>query len=267
MPFAQLSLSTVNAVCQTYEGKDKLIRFFQFASRGLMGATADSNGYMRVYVNKYAKNTMTTLSGARRAFRWGRELPVLLNLPNTLLISDPFDRYLELSQKVTLLTFFLIDHLAFLKQLSNRARGAVKTIQLGLKFLAVSSLLGAVCGMRKLRRLSLEPGSDGQRRTSELNQCALGVIRNGLLAFQVSHMSRWWVTSDVLVGLLGMFTSVVDIIPVWPRVESTTLAKASQEKCQQVRTLSTVSTIASNPRTPLNRAPSSRPASDGDEDV
>jgi len=43
-----------------------------------------------------------------------------------------------------------------------------------------------------------------------------GLVRNGLMAVQAAHLSRWLETSDVLVGVLGMWTSFMDLVPVWP---------------------------------------------------
>merc|ERR1712217_1024542 len=50
----------------------------------------------------------------------------------------------------------------------------------------------------------------------EWRQGVFGVVRNGLLALQVAHLSRWWETSDALVGVLGVLTSILDISQVWP---------------------------------------------------
>jgi len=209
---AELSLSTVNAVFQTYEGRDRLARIVQFGCRAIMGLTAGSSSQVLAKVSSDARSMMVTVSGARRSFRWGRELPVLLSIPAAFQLPGLVDTSLDLFQKVTLLTFFTIDHAGWLKQIRGGAKRGLKTIQLGLKFLTVSLLTATLLASRKLLRLREAPStSDEERR-----QCKLAIARNGLMAFQVAHLSRWWDTSDVLVGLLGIVTSVIDIMPVWP---------------------------------------------------
>jgi len=210
---AELGLATLNAVCQTYEGRDKLIRLFQFGSRAVVGMTAGASGSAVNTVHTNARNLMVNLAGARRTFRWGRELPIILCIPQALKLNDPWDRVLDLSQKSTLLMFFIIDHIGWLKQTSKGMKSGVRTIQTGLKCLTISSLIAAVYGIRKLCRLG-KSDETGERR-----QCIFSILRNGLLAFQVAHLSRWWETSDVLVGLMGIVTSLIDIAPVLPTKE------------------------------------------------
>eukprot|EP00930_Biecheleria_cincta_P061301 TRINITY_DN46877_c0_g1_i1.p1 TRINITY_DN46877_c0_g1~~TRINITY_DN46877_c0_g1_i1.p1 ORF type:complete len:274 (-),score=48.39 TRINITY_DN46877_c0_g1_i1:115-936(-) len=218
MVAAEVCLSTIVAVCQTYEGRDKLVRFFQFGSRAVMGSTARRVGSFSGKVNDDARTLMVNLAGARRAFRWGRELPVLLSLQQTFKLPDLADQALDFLQKTSLLMFFFIDHVGWLIQTFQENRRGLKTIQLGLKYLVVSSVIAVVSGARKLRR-SLVSANHAtiQERTSERNKNLFTIIRNGLLALQVAHLSRWWETSDVLVGTLGMVTSIMDIAVVWPQ--------------------------------------------------
>merc|ERR1712217_891000 len=69
----------------------------------------------------------------------------------------------------------------------------------------------------------------------EWRQGVFGVVRNGLLALQVAHLSRWWETSDALVGVLGVLTSILDISQVWPEksvaVPSTKEDESKESKC------------------------------------
>merc|ERR1712107_405783 len=62
-----------------------------------------------------------------------------------------------------------------------------------------------------------------------------GIVRNSLLAIQVAHLSRWWETSDVLVGLMGVITSIMDIAPVWPKQQTTPKFAVAPSKAESRR--------------------------------
>lgn len=187
---------------------------------------------------------MVALAGARRTFRWGRELPVLLSIQQTFKLPDLTDQALDFMQKTSLLMFFFIDHLGWLIQTFQENRRGLKTIQLGLRYLVVSSLIAVVSGARKLRRsLSSANHATIEERTAERHNSLFGIIRNGLLALQVAHLSRWWETSDVLVGTLGMVTSIMDIALVWPQ-KPTCVAKAQLAQTQETSSLGVHDDIA-----------------------
>mmetsp|Transcript_105237 Transcript_105237/g.263555 ORF Transcript_105237/g.263555 Transcript_105237/m.263555 type:complete len:273 (-) Transcript_105237:85-903(-) len=229
---AELNLATLNAVCQTYEGRDKLVRLFQFGSRAVMGLTAGASGGVVNGVHTNARSFMVALSGARRTFRWGRELPIVLSIPQALQLPSHVDQVLDLSQKASLLMFFIIDHIGWLRQNTKGMRSGVRTIQTGLKCLMVSSLLATAYGIRKLH-FQLVSDERGERQS-----CMLGILRNGLLAFQAAHLSRFWETSDVLVGLMGIATSIMDIAPVWPTQEEpkfSMMTSSSERKNKQAK--------------------------------
>ena len=71
-----LSLTALNSCVLTYEGRDKLLRIFQFGARAIMGFTAKGTERRVKQLNEKARLLMTNLAGARRAFRWGRDLHV-----------------------------------------------------------------------------------------------------------------------------------------------------------------------------------------------
>lgn len=194
---------------------------------------------------------MVALAGARRTFRWGRELPVLLSMKQTFKLPDLTERTLDFMQKTSLLMFFFTDHVGWLIQTFQENRRGLKTIQLALKYLVVSSLIAVVSGARRLRE-SLSSTNDAtiEERLAERNNSLFGIIRNGLLALQVAHLSRWLETSDVLVGALGMVTSMMDIALVWPQ-KPTCVAKAQLAQTQETSLLgvnddSSKSTVASS---------------------
>mmetsp|Transcript_39976 Transcript_39976/g.87117 ORF Transcript_39976/g.87117 Transcript_39976/m.87117 type:complete len:221 (+) Transcript_39976:27-689(+) len=216
------SLAAVNSLCLTYEGRDKLARFFQFGSRAVMGFTAESSKASMRDVSTNARNLMVSLAAARRAFRFGRELPVILSIPKAWHLPDLLDRVMELSQKVTLLMFFGIDHIGWLQQIrllrSGRLRG-VGTVQLGLKWLTLSMLIATLCSARDWWRLrtTKSEGEEEKGKQQLQQQCKVGVVRNFFMAVQVAHLSRLLETHDAFVGTLGMITSVIDLETVWPK--------------------------------------------------
>mmetsp|Transcript_7624 Transcript_7624/g.27947 ORF Transcript_7624/g.27947 Transcript_7624/m.27947 type:complete len:324 (-) Transcript_7624:318-1289(-) len=212
---SELCLRSFNAVAQTCEGRDKIVRLFQYGSRLVMGLTVRSmaSGSRPADVNILARRLMVALSDVRRTYRWGKELPVLLAVPKALEVSDRTERLLDVAQKVTLLMYFVIDHIAWLKRARYGVRWGLDTIQLGLKCFMLSSVFGTLLGAKR--------------------KSSLSTVRNGLLAFQAAHISKWRESSDVLVGLAGIVTSIMDLSPLWPErteVPASTALKALQAK-------------------------------------
>ncbi|CAK0838595.1 unnamed protein product [Prorocentrum cordatum] len=85
------------------------------------------------------------------------------------------------------------------------------TIQLGLKFLAVSTALAALARARALLELQRE---DTEERAAQRRRHAVGLCRNGMMAVQAAHLSRWWLTGDSVCGLLGVTTSAIGLARV-----------------------------------------------------
>ena len=56
------------------------------------------------------------------------------------------DRLLELAQKALLAMYFIVDHVGWAKQVHRGVKSGSKTIQLGLKCLAVSSVISMPLG-------------------------------------------------------------------------------------------------------------------------
>lgn len=234
-PLDPLDLSTVNTISQTYEGKDKMLRAVQFGARALYGLFARSRTKGGRRIAAQARRLMIGFAASRRAFRWGRELPVLLNLPNSFRLANWQDRCLSLAQQVSMLLFFEIDHVGSIKQMSGGMRNGAQTIQLGLKFLTLSASLLALMGLRALLKLRAENDDvSGSDNTNEQRQYMLGIFRNTLMAFQVAHVSRLKETSDFAVGSLGVVSSCIDLLPVWPHSRaqvSASCSKAHRKSC------------------------------------
>ena len=208
MPPAQLSLTNISTVLQTYEGRDKTARFVQFAARFIVGLLARARGHGILRVREEARKLLAAMTSARRTFRLGRELPVILSM-TTAGKTPLMDKLLELAQKAALVIYFVVDHVGWLKQVHRGVKSGSKTIQLGLKWLAVSSFISVLVGLRKIRE------SEGESREVH----GWSILRDGLVALQALHLSRWMELGDTLVGVLGMISSIMDVMRVWPEKE------------------------------------------------
>jgi hypothetical protein len=220
MSVAPLTITNFNAACTKAEGRDKLARFFQYAARFILGLTANSKaGTQLKTLNDNARSLMVQLASARRTHRWCKEFPVIQGIPNTLQIKNPVDMILELSQKTTLATFMIIDHLGWLKQmkiLPGGKRAGTGTIQLGLSWFCLSNFIAAVIQGKKLAK---QISDGGDKDTSQARRgCVETIVKHLFLVVQTAHLSRVYETSDKLVGFLGMITSVQDFLPQWPQM-------------------------------------------------
>mmetsp|Transcript_11839 Transcript_11839/g.27953 ORF Transcript_11839/g.27953 Transcript_11839/m.27953 type:complete len:285 (+) Transcript_11839:52-906(+) len=222
MECAEFSLENLSRVLQTYEGRDKTARLVQFASRFVVGLTAQASSrtFVRA-VHGDARKLLAAVTSARRTYRIGRELPILLSFSSAMAQPKLMDTALDLSKKATLVMYFLTDHLGWLKQVLRDAKSAAGTIQRGLTWLAISSFVSAICGVRHLcvapdvpNQASADVRSDLQPQ--KRREVFVLIFRDCLLAFQALHLARIFEGGDSLVGILGMVTSIIDIARVWP---------------------------------------------------
>jgi len=120
---------------------------------------------------------------------------------------------MELLEKVTWATFFIIDHTAWLKQVkimkSTKKFGAPETIQLGLKFFCVSNMLGSIINAKKAMAL----GDDKKTEQTKHRKLA---VKHGLVIIQMAHMSKLYETDDGFVGACGVISSIMDLLTQWP---------------------------------------------------
>lgn len=168
-----------------------------------------------------ARKLLAAVTSARRTYRIGRELPILLSFSSAMAQPKLMDTALDLSKKATLVMYFLTDHLGWLKQVLRDAKSAAGTIQRGLTWLAISSFVSAICGVRHLcvapdvpNQASADVRSDLQPQ--KRREVFVLIFRDCLLAFQALHLARIFEGGDSLVGILGMVTSIIDIARVWP---------------------------------------------------
>ena len=127
-PLEPLHVATVNTILSTYEGRDKLMRAIQYGSRAVMGFTV---GWGESQLNRWAREVMSYITGSRRSFRFGREIPILMDIPRTVALPDPIDRLLLIAQRFSILAFFGFDHLGWAKQVIGGA-GWQGTVQTGV---------------------------------------------------------------------------------------------------------------------------------------
>lgn len=219
MPPAELSLANFNVLCGKADGRDKLARFAQYGARAVFGFTVyvgPNSSEAIKEVSQCARNLMVQLAGARRAHRWCKEIPVIQGIPATLRIEDPMDRFLELLTKSSLATFMMIDHFAYLKQLRIvRGHGGSWTVRFGLKFFCFSNACAVIYNLKKLAV------AEKAEERSKLKQNA---TKHGLLVVQCLHLTRLYETHDLFVGVLGMITSYMDLVPQWPQAKAAAVA-------------------------------------------
>lgn len=210
---ADLTLSNIIVFLNKSEARDKLARIVQFGSRGLVGATTELLGLAdpRVrLVNGRASNLMSTLALARRSHRWCKEFPVIQQIPASLKIADPISMVLDTAQKVTLATFLIVDHYGWLKQAKVLNGKAQDTIWFGLKFFMVSNMISTVYNAYKLKNTD-------ESKVEERKKLRLLVLKHAMMSIQIAHVSNTRKTSDFLVGILGVITSIMDAKEQWPK--------------------------------------------------
>lgn len=210
---ADLTLNNIIVFLNKSEARDKLARIVQFGSRGLVGATTELLGLAdpRVrLVNGRASNLMSTLALARRSHRWCKEFPVIQQIPASLKIADPISMVLDTAQKVTLATFLIVDHYGWLKQAKVLNGKAQDTIWFGLKFFMVSNMISTVYNAYKLKNTD-------ESKVEERKKLRLLVLKHAMMSIQIAHVSNTRKTSDFLVGILGVITSIMDAKEQWPK--------------------------------------------------
>lgn len=220
MTLAGPSLETLSIVSQSYEARDKTARMFQFMARLVLGLTQDQNNATTAGLHAAARRFMVSISGSRRTFRWGRELQVLRALVEASKASNLAERLTGVLRHANALMFFSLDHVGWFGQVLGGMKRGQRMIRLGLKFLTMSCLIAVAQSTIKLRNLNARVKNDPEqwhRADGERQIEKISIVRNGLMAIQVAHLSRLWETHDVFVGSLGIVTSIIDIMSVWPR--------------------------------------------------
>eukprot|EP00405_Crypthecodinium_cohnii_P014637 CAMPEP_0206452346 /NCGR_PEP_ID=MMETSP0324_2-20121206/19893_1 /ASSEMBLY_ACC=CAM_ASM_000836 /TAXON_ID=2866 /ORGANISM="Crypthecodinium cohnii, Strain Seligo" /LENGTH=223 /DNA_ID=CAMNT_0053922423 /DNA_START=151 /DNA_END=822 /DNA_ORIENTATION=- len=215
----ELSVDAFNVACTKADGRDKIARFFQYAFRAFIGYSSmhhPKNGTRLHTYETMARTAMTNLGSARRCNRWCKEFPVIQNLPKSLAIKDPIDRFIDVVQKVSLATFMITDHVGHLRQwkiLDGGKRSGAGTIQLALKFFCLSNSMGLIAQLKKYFQLR----KSTEDKSADKYKCLETAFKHMLIILQTAHLSLLYPTHDIPVGIAGMISSLMDLKAQWPQ--------------------------------------------------
>eukprot|EP00656_Telonema_subtile_P020280 TRINITY_DN21426_c0_g1_i1.p2 TRINITY_DN21426_c0_g1~~TRINITY_DN21426_c0_g1_i1.p2 ORF type:complete len:131 (-),score=29.79 TRINITY_DN21426_c0_g1_i1:10-402(-) len=122
--------------------------------------------------------------------------------------------------------FFFFDNLRWLQKLKivpgenkfgewHPIRGNGK---FALSFLAFGSFTGFLTHAKTLLALSASPGETEEERAvaaSKSWDAQKAAFRGALMTYQGLHLSQLYVSNNKWVGLAGVVTSVMDVLPLW----------------------------------------------------
>ena len=198
-----LGFTKINAFLAKSEGRDKAGRFFQYFARFLRSfletQIKPQAGTPLKFLQDASADVTKTLGGARRTHRFGKEFVTIQSLPTTFAKQMSVDKALEIGQKFTLLTYLMLDHMAWLKQNKIRRAGkraGANTVRWGMFWFMISNFLKGIIDYR--------------------NKKMKNVFKQLCLVQQCAHISGTVETHDMLVGISGVYTSYVDCLAQWP---------------------------------------------------
>lgn len=205
------SLTGINGVLAKAEGRDKLGRVVQYGTRAIVGFVSLANapkGSALMELSERAEDVMKGLSSARRVNRWGKEIPVLQQIPAVLRNKNIVDMVLELGAKVTLATFLINDHIAWLKNVKiiKSGRNSAAHVRFALRWFCVSNFLSAIINIKKL-------ANEDESKRGNLLQT---ILKHMLLVIQTAHLGKIRQTHDSFVGVCGVLSSCIDLKAQWP---------------------------------------------------
>jgi len=197
--------------------KDKLGRLIQYGCRGAVGLIADLGLEAKEQVEQL-KAVQGSMADARRLMRFFKEIAVAPTVLKELEEPDLFNRGLQVTSKVSLILFFLVDHLAQLQKwkiVSSDSRKPADTIKLALKFFTLAHAANLAIQLKKLKE---EMDLEGTPKFNQIKRdaAAVNAAKAGLLVFQGLHVSGLLETRDSLVGLAGVATSLLELQALWP---------------------------------------------------
>eukprot|EP00929_Paragymnodinium_shiwhaense_P000193 TRINITY_DN100437_c0_g1_i1.p1 TRINITY_DN100437_c0_g1~~TRINITY_DN100437_c0_g1_i1.p1 ORF type:complete len:302 (-),score=28.62 TRINITY_DN100437_c0_g1_i1:103-1008(-) len=206
---------------QSYDGRDRMTRVVQYAARFVVGCTTGSSKPAAEEIRIFAARLLTSVAFARRTFRFGKDVPAMLHLGRYWSddsTDDALTQSLEISQTTFLLAFLFVDHIAFFQQVRYGLRGGAKSIRLSFGFLALSCFMSVLSGLKKLMSLSYGKYEESEQPLikQKRKDCIFRIVRNFFMTVQMAHVADFFVTHNILVGLLGMTSSTMDITQAWP---------------------------------------------------
>ena len=129
--------------------------------------------------------------------------------------TDPVNLALTVSSKLSLLSFFFVDHYLWLQKAkivkSGKPADSLKT---AMKFFLLTHTLNFLLQMKKLKEM-LDAAGTPKYSEDKKNQLIQQCVKSLLLMVQASHISGVFETSNTLVGLAGLVTSGMDCKQMW----------------------------------------------------
>ncbi len=122
---------------------------------------------------------------------------------------------LTLSSKLSLLSFFFVDHYLWLQKAKIVTSGkATDTLKTAMKFFLLTHTLNLALQIKKLKEMFESAGTpkfSEEKKNALIQQC----VKSLLLMVQAAHISGVFETSNTLVGLAGVITSGMDCKQMW----------------------------------------------------
>ena len=199
------------------EFKDKVGRLIQYGCRGLTGVVTDLGLDAKESVEQL-KAVQGSMAEARRVGRFFKELTVAPTILKELEEPDPINRACTVVSKVSLVLFFVIDHVAQLQKwkfLSSETRKPADTVKLALKLFTLAHAANLVLQLKRLKE-ELELEGTPKYNQAKRDAAALNASKAALLVFQGLHVSGLLETRDSLVGFAGVASSLLELHALWP---------------------------------------------------
>jgi hypothetical protein len=198
------------------EFKDKFARLVQYGCRGLIGVLADLGVGNKELIDQL-KAVQTTMSEARRAGRFFKELSVAPMVLKDLDDRDSLNKVLSLGSRAALITFFLVDHFALLQKWKIFGKGGQPgdSVKLAMKFFTLAHFFNLLIQLKKLKE-ELDNEGTPKYNKAKREVAAMSSIKAALLVLQGLHISGLVETKDSLVGVAGVVTSLMDLQALCP---------------------------------------------------
>ena len=155
------------------------------------------------------------LGDSRRTFRFFKELAVAPTIPKDLTETDPVNLALTVSSKLSLLSFFFIDHYLWLQKAKIvKSAKPTDTLKMAMKFFLLTHTMNLALQLKKLKEMLDSAGTskfNEEKKNLLIQQC----VKSLLLMVQAAHISGVFETSNTLVGLAGVISSGMDCKQMW----------------------------------------------------
>eukprot|EP00035_Acanthoeca_spectabilis_P021589 m.439049 g.439049 ORF g.439049 m.439049 type:complete len:220 (+) comp18326_c0_seq1:126-785(+) len=208
MSLVEPSAAVLNRALAQYGFRDKVWKAVQYWSRVMYGLAAirvanasavgdtTSEALLKATYTQWHK-LFAAVQVSRRTFRWGAALGGVVALQSGTIPWGEKYRPHFVSSKVLSMTFACLDHLKMLQVLGWASGDSSLTTARSFKALTAAYFFELMCQLQR-----------GELRRSLY--CALACVSNG-------HISGTFKTNDIICGLCGFITAVMDMYDQWPR--------------------------------------------------